>query len=224
MSAIDEEEARAERFAAVVKSRRNELGLTRDDVAAAGGPSYSTMTTIENGRQFAQPLPATFRKLEAALGWAEGSAVAAWLKGEPPTLRRDSRPGHPVVDEDTVSLTITFIEELGSLAKDYEALAQDLDSPALRDVNHRLDAIVDRLMRKWVIKQVELRSTAPGVSTDKSYEVLVGEYLDRHLPEAGVLPDEDVDDLSYLRWLTGRNLPEHVDTSAFKLRWAQRER
>lgn len=138
---------------------------------------------------------------------------------------RSATAGVPAVHGDTVTLDITFIETLGAIAKEYEALAKKTEGSgvALAAINERLDAIVDRLMRKWVISQVEIRSIAPGVSADKSYEVLVGEYLDRQLPDvSGRLAEEDIDDLSYLRWLTGRSLPEHVDTSDFNRRWAHR--
>lgn len=80
---------KAERLADAVRRRREELDLTQLDVWMAGGPSNSTLTTIENGR--AESLPrATARKLDAALQWEAGSARHVWEGGEPtPLLRAD---------------------------------------------------------------------------------------------------------------------------------------
>lgn len=73
------------RFGQIVKARREELDLNQLEVAAAGGPSNSTMTAIENGRMHDLER-ATAKKLDKGLQWEPGSARVAWQGGEPTPL------------------------------------------------------------------------------------------------------------------------------------------
>lgn len=67
----------AQRLADAVKARRLELDRTQLEVHAAGGPSNSTQTLIENAQ--AETLSrTTARRLDTGLKWAEGSARAVW--------------------------------------------------------------------------------------------------------------------------------------------------
>ena len=75
---------KARRLAAAVRHRREELDLTQLDLWLAGGPSNSTLTTIENGR-LETLTRTTARKLDACLRWETGSARRVWDKGEEPT-------------------------------------------------------------------------------------------------------------------------------------------
>ncbi len=72
----------AQRLGRYVLARRLELDLNQLDVHAAGGPSNSTLTEIENGRLDALTR-ATARKLDKGLRWEAGSARAVWDGGEP---------------------------------------------------------------------------------------------------------------------------------------------
>lgn len=72
----------AENLGRCVKERRANLELTQLEVWMAGGPSNTTLTTIENGL-LASLTRTTARKLDAALQWAPGSARAAWEGREP---------------------------------------------------------------------------------------------------------------------------------------------
>lgn len=80
----------AERLAAVVLARREELALTQLEVAAAGGPSNTTLTMIENGLT-ANLTNATAKKLDRGLQWAPGSARAVWFGGDPTPLDTDGQ-------------------------------------------------------------------------------------------------------------------------------------
>lgn len=71
----------AQRFGRLVKARREELDLNQLEVHAAGGPSNSTMTKIENGLMESLKRP-TARKLDKGLQWAPGSARRLWEGGE----------------------------------------------------------------------------------------------------------------------------------------------
>lgn len=63
------------RLAAAVRARRTYLGLTQGEVTAAGGPTNSTLTSIENGRS-ARIVQKTLKKLDSSLQWPEGTALA----------------------------------------------------------------------------------------------------------------------------------------------------
>lgn len=73
----------AERLAEAVRKRREELDLTQLDVHAAGGPSNTTQTDVENAR-IETLSRVTARKLDAGLQWEPGSAKRVWNgEGEP---------------------------------------------------------------------------------------------------------------------------------------------
>lgn len=71
------------RLGSEVRKRREELGLTQDDVVERGGPSDKSQTRIERG-QAPRPTATTLAKLDTALEWTRGSAAAV-LAGKSPT-------------------------------------------------------------------------------------------------------------------------------------------
>lgn len=83
----------AERLAAAVIERREELDMTQMDAWNAGGPSNTTLTQIENGR-LESLTSATARKLDKALRWKQGSAKAVWAGGAA-TPEKDMAPAIP---------------------------------------------------------------------------------------------------------------------------------
>lgn len=89
--------ANAERFAQIVRERREHLDLTQLDVWQAGGPSNTTLTRIENG-QVDVLTRTTARKLDAGLRWEPGSAKATWAGGDPVPL--------PTAEDDPVVASI----------------------------------------------------------------------------------------------------------------------
>lgn len=63
------------RLGLAVRDRRARLGLSQTDLWRSGGPSNSTLTNIENGRQV--PVSSfTLRKLDEALKWGTGCAYS----------------------------------------------------------------------------------------------------------------------------------------------------
>ena len=72
-----------EHLADAVKARRHHLGLTPDGMKAAGGPSTSVLSQIENAYDNNYSAP-TLAKLDRALGWPAGTAAALWEGGELP--------------------------------------------------------------------------------------------------------------------------------------------
>lgn len=76
------EPAPHERLADRVEARVTELGMTWQDVRAAGGPGIRTLSDLRHSR-WSSLRPATLRKLETALRWQQGSAQAI-LDGRDP--------------------------------------------------------------------------------------------------------------------------------------------
>jgi len=71
------------RLGKAVLERRDELGLTQPQLAAADGPSTTTVGGIENGTA-RNVTVRTLEKLDAGLRWAKGSARALLAHGAEP--------------------------------------------------------------------------------------------------------------------------------------------
>lgn len=63
-------------LAVMTRSRRQELGLTRNDCHAAGGPPVATLAAVERG-QLTKPTEEVLGQLDTALRWPQGTARAA---------------------------------------------------------------------------------------------------------------------------------------------------
>lgn len=94
--------APGERLGRYVYNRRGELGLNQLEVHAAGGPSNTKLTEIENGR-LAQLTNQTARKLDKGLRWMQGSARATWDGGEPIPLPTGMRPESSAILRDYIA-------------------------------------------------------------------------------------------------------------------------
>jgi hypothetical protein len=71
-----------ERLRDAVTSRAKEIGRRTDALlAAAGGPSTTTMTKLRHGDY--RPRHDTMEKFDTALKWEPGSAWRVWNGGEP---------------------------------------------------------------------------------------------------------------------------------------------
>jgi hypothetical protein len=81
------------RLAAFVRDRRTDLGLTQEDVHAAGGPAPATMRLIEGALQLSYR-PEILKRLEDALRWQRGS-VRAVHEGREPVPLEDAAGGAP---------------------------------------------------------------------------------------------------------------------------------
>ena len=84
-----------DRLAGLARERRVELGLTQEDVRAAGGPSTASIRLIEGALQRAYQ-PATLRDLERALQWERGSVARILAGGDPLPLGDVPAPRSPV--------------------------------------------------------------------------------------------------------------------------------
>lgn len=71
-----------DRLGRYVLARREDLGLSQEDIAAAGGPSTTTLSKLELGKS-KEPIARTLRLLDKALFWEPGSAENVLRGGEP---------------------------------------------------------------------------------------------------------------------------------------------
>jgi hypothetical protein len=84
------------RLARIVRERREDLGITQEQVAGNGGPSTATLRLIEGAAQETYRAK-SLRQLEIGLRWMPGS-VRSVLNGGDPVVQADEG-GTPVQDE-----------------------------------------------------------------------------------------------------------------------------
>lgn len=121
----------ADRLAFEVKFRRMQLDLNQVDLAAAGGPSNTTMTTIENAR-LTELTRATARKLDRALRWEAGSAMRVWNgKGRPKIvggpIQDDGYVASPGPRVDFAVPNLEVLAELRAMREDQRAMLERLE-------------------------------------------------------------------------------------------------
>lgn len=201
--------AQQDRLARAVHERRRMLGLTLDQLQEAGGPSDVTTGKIERGAH-GNPSARTLRRLDVGLRWVEGSAARVLAGSDPTPLEgvpapRDGMHRAFAADEDSVTLSLSVVNELSDIAKRYEELAESAPpewSGEVRSVNVDLDLLVDRILRAWLIAQLETTAGPDSpLRGNPVVEMLLGDYLNRTpMPPSS----EDARELKYLRWLTGR--------------------
>lgn len=214
------------RFGRLVADRRKALGLTLKEIAEAGGPSDVTSGKIERGG-IAEPSARTLRRLDTGLRWKEGSAARALLGGDPVPLEglpaAAPAPGGGAVTAgpDTVTMSLSLVSDLSGLAKRLENVSKqdEITRADVTAVGAELDVLVDRILRSWVIAQLEMKVGPERDQKDFMVEMLIGDYLDRKPPVSASKSDEI--DLLYMRWLTGR-ASEDIDPQMdrqFTARW-----
>jgi transcriptional regulator with XRE-family HTH domain len=84
-----------ERFGRIVYDRRDELGLTQEEVEENGGPTDTTLGKIENVEWTPGNRKITLRKLDVGLKWEPGSAKRTLNGGDPTPIPDDEPPPPP---------------------------------------------------------------------------------------------------------------------------------
>ena len=220
-------ESELERFGRLVADRRKALALTLKQLSEAGGPSDVTTGKIERAA-IEEPSARTLRRLDAGLRWQSGSAARTLHGGDPisleelPTASTAIGAGAVSAGPNSVTLPLSVISDLSNVAKEYENVAaQEAVTPdQVAAVNAKFDVLVDRILRSWVIAQLEIKAGPSRDQRDFLVEMLIGDYLDRK-PIPASKADEI--DLLYMRWLTGR-ASEEIDPEMdrqFTARWQQ---
>ena len=113
-----------QRLAAFVRERRTALGLSQEQVAAAGGPSSATQRKIENGHHGSYP--ATQRRLETALGWEHGSARRILDGGDPILAAPAVTAAAGLAAAEATAIGAATVTEPDTLTRIGYAIAQEL--------------------------------------------------------------------------------------------------
>lgn len=130
------------RLARLVRDRRGDLGMTQEEVTAAGGPSNSTVRLIEGARRPGYR-PATLRALERALRWERGSARAVLDGGDPLALAGDE-PAPPGISPAPAAVTA------GGAAEAMAAVAAVAGAGEMFEAAERIKREITRRRREGV--------------------------------------------------------------------------
>ncbi|RAJ54920.1 helix-turn-helix protein [Streptomyces sp. KhCrAH-43] len=98
------------RLGHAIEAARDAKGMTQVALAEAADVSESTIQNLEAGKERVRQ-PPSVKKVEAALGWAPGSADAVLTGGEPTPLSADSNSDAPQAGDQT-GLPLRIIQEL----------------------------------------------------------------------------------------------------------------
>lgn len=224
------------RFGELVRRRRNTLGMTMRDVAEGGGPSTPTMNRLEAGR-IRRPDRDTFVKLDHVLQWVSGSAARAFNGGVPESTERSTRVPtasgeRPIIATDAgvlistqvLSEYVTLVDRLGKAVSRPDL--QKMDADGLRatirtlegDVT-QLQVMLNRVLRAWITVQVEQwKMQGELQQRELVINMMIGDQLDRE-PDQSETPQDDLEDINYLRWLLNRRQDAAAEDVA---RWRQR--
>ncbi|GGL20562.1 hypothetical protein [Nocardia jinanensis] len=193
--------AHDEFFAQVVRERRKQLGnLTMSEVHDRGGPAIPAQGRAERGELSARVRPSTFQKFDTGLGWAPGSARAAYYQRRPPvpadTKPQTLEPGAPSVD--------LSLEQLLPLL-DAQRSLHTAPISELPNAIGQLDEAISAIIGPFVTSILEANR---GSAVHPLIEIAFGEIL-----AAPVSPDDpDATEKLYRRWLIDRaeNLDEAI--------------
>ncbi|MBM4508612.1 hypothetical protein GS582_35870 [Rhodococcus hoagii] len=149
------------RFAQIVPKRRRLLGLTLDELQAAGGPSDVTTGKIEKGA-IASPSARTFGgRLRSRASLGRGSGGQGVRRRRPhthrgPTFRASAGgPSAVAADTDSWTLSLNVVNDLSDIAKRYEQLASVIGDPKIAAELAEVNTI-----STWLLTE----SCAPGSS------------------------------------------------------------
>lgn len=221
------------KFGAVVAARRRWLGLTRDQVHAAGGPADTTLARIENPTPTtAPPRARTLRRLDEGLRWSPGSAARTLAGGEPDPLdtesAENSEPSAPANPLNFSKLEISVELVRGLLTTSdvvYDVLTrQDLPAscmPAAEKAADELASIIRKLSAAYATEVLE-RAGGPGRVLTPAVEMAYREHLSSSVQSA----DPDVaEEQLYRRWLAGKEQDlDEITRDAFHQRWQAKQR
>ena len=104
--------------------RRDELGISQEDIQELGGPSPETIRNWEKGLIPDKPRPSTLEGLDSALSWCLGSARTVLIDGsEPmpvadaPDVRRAITAKRVLVEQDRITQLVKISSDLMNASK-----------------------------------------------------------------------------------------------------------
>jgi transcriptional regulator with XRE-family HTH domain len=219
---------RLRRLGAIVAARRQLLGMTRDQVREAGGPSDTRLASIEDGAG-PKPSASTLAKLDNALEWVPGSAARTLSGGDPTAL--NPAPGVDStrlgVGPDEVAIPIALLIDLITHGRAVNAALKQANGAAvpLSSIDKptaRLNAAVSRLSRIAIIDVYE-RNGGPGRQIPNMLELAFADQVDVPIDPKTMDRDEQ-EDRMYMQWLAHKpvEIPRDI-VEQFYTRWSGRE-
>ncbi|SEB29204.1 hypothetical protein SAMN04490239_0043 [Rhodococcus koreensis] len=221
------------RFGAVVAARRSWLGLTRDQVHAAGGPADTTLARIENPTSTtAPPRARTLRRLDEGLRWSPGSAARTLAGGEPDPLDVESTEDSELsaapnpLNFSKLEISVELVRGLLTTADAvYDVLTRrDLPEawmPVAEKAADELASIIRKLSAAYATEVLE-RAGGPGRVLTPAVEMAYREHLSSSAQSAD---PEIAEEQLYRRWLAGKEQDlDEVTREAFVRRWQAKQR
>lgn len=160
------------RLGHAIEAARDAKGMTQVALAAAADVSESTVQNLEAGKE-RQRQPPSVKKVEAALGWAPGSADAVLTGGDPtPLAKPGPSAGGALPGEGAAGLPLRILQELsdGPLL-DTTVLPLSGDSRMVIVVKGAPDASPDQIRRDliaWAKAQSVLQNLDHGDGTSET--------------------------------------------------------
>jgi phage repressor protein C with HTH and peptisase S24 domain len=167
-------------LASIILERREELGLTQEQVAAKAGMSKPYLSTIETGKVKNPPSDGKLRSLERALGFRPNQLIAlAHIERTPPDVREQLERLRAQCQKSRI-----LLEQYRSQGRSGEGGALDIDTLA-----EQLDHAVDAPSSEGMIPLINsVIAGYPQSFTDLDYPVSVADdYIrcpDVHDPQA----------------------------------------
>lgn len=168
----------AQQFSRTIRDRRRELGLSMAAVADAGGPAEPTMVRMESG-QGAPMRVSTLAKLDAALRWQKGSALAVMDGCNPKQLERNEFSGNEAGVNPEIKPRLTLKEvEVVELCELVGGLNRTLGIAEPEEKRMALNECITRF--EDILEPIMVRVARTGTAADS-------EVLNRALAEWVIL-------------------------------------
>ncbi|MBF6171150.1 helix-turn-helix domain-containing protein [Nocardia blacklockiae] len=189
---------------AKLRQRRERLGLSVRAAARSAGIAHTTLRDYESDKSV-PTRGAVFPALDRAYQYVEGS-VYKWYHEDVEPVEESGQAVPPPLPTEVfpVALPLESMIALIEADQDLERIAAERGDEKVLEVHRQVSLCADRLLRAWIIAQVEGRRSA-GIKEDRVIEMLLSDKLARR-PHTD--NPQDQDDLDYLRYLLGRT--EHL--------------
>lgn len=191
-----------ERFARIVKARRDALGLNQEQVSANGGPSSTTFTNIENLR-WRPGRAQTLQRLDIGLRWEPGSAARVLYEGGDPTPQETAAP--PLRETPSPPVASTTERSTAHLAISLTVLLDTATSGMWSSLGDRLPSLptgVGRALREldaaaYLAERLALQLAESGdeyAGRRREARSKIREWLDTPMPQAADTTSGDTAD------------------------------
>lgn len=193
-------------YGQILMQRREHLGFTVVKAARLSNVGRQTMRDIELGKK-PPGRGDTCRRLDKAYRYVPGSVFNLYNFKQLPVNADDPVPAPPPRVPTTdfrAELPLKALIELVEADQQLEKKAQSSDDPELRELRQAIGRSTDRLLRAFVVSQVEGRRAA-GHDDGEFIATLLAVQVRPPIAD----DEQDRDESAYLRWLLGQseNIP-----------------